>query len=98
MLWKSSVSLERPDQSSYERRCKEFVEISSEIANPNLVGYSTVSSLMYTTFVLTRALDAKLISDEHFIHSFTCDVHQTAFSPMYRLVHLHPTHDADNDG
>ena len=51
---------------------------------------------MYTTFVLTRALDAKHISDERFIHSFTCAVHQTAFSLMYKLVHLQPTHDADN--
>ena len=72
--------------------------ISTEIANPSLVGHSIVSSLMYTTFVLTRALDAKHISDERSIHSFICAVHQTAFSPMYRLVHLHPTHDADHDG
>ena len=52
---------------------------------------------MYTAFVLTRPLDAYHIGDERFIHSFTCAVHQTAFSLMYKLVHLHPTHDADTD-
>ena len=66
------------------------------MANPSLVGYSTMSSLTYTAFVLARALDAKHIGDERFIHSFTCAVHQTAFSLMYKL-YLHPTHDADND-
>ena len=29
--------------------------------------------------------------------SYTVSVHQTAFSLMYKLVHLHPTHDADSD-
>ena len=47
--------------------------------------------------MLKRALDAKHIGDERFIHSLTCAVHQTAFFLMYKLVHLHPTHDADND-
>ena len=75
----------------------QFVGTSAEIVNPSLVGYSTVSSLLYITSMLTRSLDAKHTGDELLIHSFTCAVHQTAFSLVYKLVHLHPTHDADHD-
>ena len=52
------------------RDCGQFAGISTETANPSLVGCSTVSSLMYTAFVLTRVLDAKHISDKRFKHSF----------------------------
>ena len=74
--------------------CGQFVWISTEIANPSLVGCSIVSSLMNTTFVLTRALDAKHISDQRFIHSFACAVcsravHQSAFSSdLYIYIRL----------
>ena len=96
LLWNSSVSPECPDQSSYERRCGQLVGISTEIADPSLVGWLIVFSLMCTTCVLTRVHDATHICDVRFIYSFICEVHQTAFSLMYKLVRTHPIHDADN--
>ena len=48
--------------------------MSTEIANPSLVGCSIVSFLMYTTFVLARVLDSLTCA------VYSCAVHQPAFS------------------
>ena len=73
--------------SFFDMFCGQFVEISTKIANPSLVGCSMVSSLMYTTFVLTRVLDSLTCA------VYSCAVHQSALSS--ELCTCNPTPDLD---
>ena len=59
---------------------EQFDGISTKMGNRILVGWSTVSSFMYSAFVLTGTLDEH-ISDEQFIHRYSFHLHaQTCLS------------------